>query len=123
MSAPQGQTISPAICNLLLHFFVAQLFSILFRNQSKKVEDVLSKENKESVPSKPKSAKDQMFDSLVSASRNSENKEDRRKRKQQDEDGGPRIKLKISVNRSPDKSDNTYKVSFLVMCVFSDKSD
>ena len=91
----------------------------LFRNQSKKVEDVLSKENKESVPSQPKSAKDQMFDSLVSASRTNDKKEDRRKRKQDEDGGGPRIKLKISVNRSPDKSDSTYKVRF---CFFWHKS-
>ena len=37
-------------------------------------------------------------------------KEERRKRKQEEDTGGPRIKLKISVNRSPDKTDTSYKV-------------
>lgn len=84
------------------------------RSQSKKMDDVLSKENKQVERTDRtqlhKSAKDQMFDSLVSTTRNSQNKEERRKRKQDEDGGGPRIKLKISVNRSPDKSDSTYKV-------------
>jgi len=78
------------------------------RSQSKnKGEDMKLKENKQV----PKSAKDQMFDSLVAVNTTKNKKEEKRKRKVDEDGGGPaRIKLKISVNRSPDKSDSTYKV-------------